>query len=53
MVVVQSIIPSKAGDYRPTNVWVHQKFVLGPFVDATVTPAEPDDPYQPVERFLS
>ncbi|WP_126663026.1 helix-turn-helix transcriptional regulator [Haloterrigena salifodinae] len=31
----------------------HQEFVLEPFVDATVTLAKPDDPYQPVERFLS
>ena len=31
----------------------HQEFVLEPFVDATVTLAEPTDPYQPVERFLS
>ena len=30
----------------------HQEFVLEPFVDATVTLAEPDDPYRPVERFL-
>lgn len=31
----------------------HQEFVLEPFVDARVALAEPDDPYQPVERFLS
>jgi predicted transcriptional regulator len=31
----------------------HQEFVVEPFVDATVTVAKPDDPYQPVERFLS
>lgn len=31
----------------------HQEFVLEPFVDARVTLAEPDDPYQPVERFIS
>ena len=31
----------------------HQEFVLEPFVDAKVTLAEPDDPYQPVERFVS
>lgn len=31
----------------------HQEFVLEPFVDAHVTLAEPDDPYQPVERFIS
>jgi predicted transcriptional regulator len=31
----------------------HQEFVLEPFVGATVTVAEPDDPYQPVERFIS
>ncbi|RQG93334.1 helix-turn-helix transcriptional regulator [Natrarchaeobius chitinivorans] len=31
----------------------HQEFVLEPFVDANVTLAEPDDPYRPVERFLS
>jgi predicted transcriptional regulator len=31
----------------------HQEFVVEPFVDATVTIAEPDDPYQPVERFIS
>ncbi|MFC6952784.1 transcriptional regulator FilR1 domain-containing protein [Halorubellus litoreus] len=29
----------------------HQEFVLEPFVDATVTVADPDDPYRPVERF--
>jgi len=31
----------------------HQEFVVEPFVDATVTVADPDDPYRPVERFLS
>lgn len=31
----------------------HQEFVVEPFVDARVTVATPDDPYQPVERFLS
>ena len=31
----------------------HQEFIIEPFVDATVTVAEPDDPYQPVERFIS
>ncbi|MFB6301641.1 MAG: helix-turn-helix transcriptional regulator, partial [Haloferacaceae archaeon] len=31
----------------------HQEFVVEPFVDATVTIVEPDDPYQPVERFIS
>jgi len=31
----------------------HQEFVVEPFVDATVTVAEPDDPYRPVERFIS
>ncbi|MWV40708.1 transcriptional regulator [Natrialba sp. INN-245] len=31
----------------------HQEFVLEPFVDANVTLAEPDNPYRPVERFLS
>ncbi|SIS04550.1 helix-turn-helix transcriptional regulator [Natronorubrum thiooxidans] len=31
----------------------HQEFVLEPFLDARVTLAEPDDPYQPVERFIS
>ncbi|MFB6223614.1 MAG: helix-turn-helix transcriptional regulator [Haloarcula sp.] len=31
----------------------HQEFVVEPFVDATVTVAKPDDPYQPVERFIS
>jgi predicted transcriptional regulator len=31
----------------------HQEFVVEPFVDATVTVAEPDDPYGPVERFVS
>jgi predicted transcriptional regulator len=31
----------------------HQEFVVEPFVDATVTVAEPDDPYAPVERFVS
>ncbi|WP_418280685.1 helix-turn-helix transcriptional regulator [Halorubrum sp. DTA98] len=31
----------------------HQEFVLEPFVDAKVTLAEPNDPYQPVERFIS
>jgi hypothetical protein len=31
----------------------HQEFVVEPFVDASVTVAEPDDPYRPVERFVS
>jgi predicted transcriptional regulator len=31
----------------------HREFVVEPFVDATVTVAEPDDPYRPVERFVS
>ena len=31
----------------------HQEFVIEPFVDAMVTRAEPDDPYRPVERFIS
>ena len=31
----------------------HQEFVLEPFVDAEVTLAEPEDPYRPIERFLS
>lgn len=31
----------------------HQEFVLEPFVDAEITLAEPEDPYRPVERFLS
>lgn len=31
----------------------HQEFVVEPFLDATVTVAEPDDPYRPVERFVS
>lgn len=31
----------------------HQDFVIEPFVDARVTLAKPDDPYQPVERFIS
>lgn len=31
----------------------HQEFVVEPFLDATVTTADPDDPYRPVERFVS
>ncbi|MFW5905923.1 MAG: helix-turn-helix transcriptional regulator [archaeon] len=31
----------------------HRDFILEPFVDATITVAEPDDPYRPVERFIS
>ncbi|WP_254521957.1 helix-turn-helix transcriptional regulator [Natrinema caseinilyticum] len=31
----------------------HQEFVIEPFVDAKITPAEPDNPYQPIERFMS
>lgn len=31
----------------------HQEFVVEPFLDATVTIAEPNDPYRPVERFVS
>lgn len=30
----------------------HREFVVGPFADATVTEATPDDPYGPVSRFL-
>lgn len=31
----------------------HAEFAIEPMVDATVTVAEPADPYRPVERFLS
>jgi predicted transcriptional regulator len=31
----------------------HREFVVEPFVDATVTTAAPEDPYRPVERFVS
>lgn len=31
----------------------HREFVVEPFVDAAVTVAEPDDPYRPVDRFIS
>lgn len=31
----------------------HQEFVIEPFADATVTTTGPDDPYRPVERFIS
>lgn len=31
----------------------HQEFVVEPFLDATVVVAQPDDPYRPVERFVS
>ena len=31
----------------------HQEFVLEPFVDANVSLAKSDEPYRPVERFLS
>ncbi|RZH67054.1 helix-turn-helix transcriptional regulator [Natrinema altunense] len=31
----------------------HREFVVEPFVDATVTVARPDDPYRPIERFIS
>ena len=31
----------------------HREFVVEPFVDATITVAEPDDPYRPIERFVS
>ncbi|AFK19985.1 transcriptional regulator [Haloferax mediterranei ATCC 33500] len=31
----------------------HQEFVVEPFVDAAVSVAEPDNPYRPVERFIS
>jgi predicted transcriptional regulator len=30
----------------------HREFVVGPFVDATVTTATPEDPYRPVARFV-
>ena len=30
----------------------HRDFILEPFVDATITVAEPDDPYRPIERFI-
>ncbi|ADB59921.1 hypothetical protein Htur_1029 [Haloterrigena turkmenica DSM 5511] len=30
----------------------HRDFILEPFVDATITVAQPDDPYKPVERFI-
>ncbi|WP_416840941.1 helix-turn-helix transcriptional regulator [Haloferax sp. DFSO52] len=30
----------------------HDEFFVEPFVDATVTTAEPEDPYRPVERFI-
>lgn len=31
----------------------HAEFAIEPMVDATVTVAEPTDPYRPVERFIS
>ncbi|WP_226007490.1 helix-turn-helix transcriptional regulator [Natrinema salinisoli] len=31
----------------------HRDFVLEPFIDSTITVAEPDDPYRPVERFMA
>lgn len=31
----------------------HREFIVEPFVDATITVAEPDDPYRPVERFIT
>lgn len=31
----------------------HREFVIGPFADATVTTADPEDPYRPVNRFVS
>ena len=31
----------------------HQEFVVEPFVDARVTVAEADDPYRPVDRFIT
>ncbi len=31
----------------------HRDFILEPFVDATITVAEPDDPYKPIERFIA
>ncbi len=31
----------------------HQEFIVEPFVGATVTTAEPDDPYRPIERFVA
>jgi predicted transcriptional regulator len=31
----------------------HRDFILEPFVDATITVAEPDDPYKPIERFVA
>ncbi|WP_224336361.1 helix-turn-helix transcriptional regulator [Haloprofundus halobius] len=31
----------------------HRDFVLEPFVDATITVAEPDNPYRPIERFIA
>ncbi|MFC4436463.1 MULTISPECIES: helix-turn-helix transcriptional regulator [Natrialbaceae] len=31
----------------------HRDFILEPFVDATITVAESDDPYKPVERFVA
>lgn len=30
----------------------HREFVVEPFVDATITVAESNDPYRPVERFI-
>lgn len=31
----------------------HRDFILEPFVDATITVAEPNDPYKPIERFIA
>ncbi|WP_254764399.1 helix-turn-helix transcriptional regulator [Natrinema marinum] len=31
----------------------HEEFVIEPFADATVTVADPSDPYAPIARFLS
>ena len=31
----------------------HREFVVGPFADATVTVADPEDPYRPINRFVS
>ncbi|MGM0604884.1 MAG: helix-turn-helix transcriptional regulator [Halobacteriota archaeon] len=31
----------------------HRDFVLEPFMNSTITVAEPEDPYRPVERFMA